>query len=114
MHEMAITQHILEIATRSANEAGGHQVTDLYLVLGELSTFVDESVQFYWDMISRDTVCAGSRLHFTRIPTRLQCKSCQTEFGLSEGNLTLCPHCGRGRVTILSGQEFYLDSLEIV
>lgn len=113
MHEMAITQHILEIAERAAHEAGGHQVTDLNLVVGELSTFVDESVQFYWDMISRDTVCAGSRLHFKRIPARLQCQSCQTEFGLSDGSLTPCPHCGRGRVDILSGQEFFLDSLEI-
>ncbi len=114
MHELAITQQILEIAVRSTNEAGGHQVTDLHLVLGELSTFVDESIQFYWDMINRDTVCEGSRLHFVRIPTRLQCQSCQTQFGLSDGSLTPCPHCGGGRVDILTGQEFYLDSVEVV
>ena len=114
MHEIATTRPIVESATRSATECGGQQLTDLYLVLRELSPCVDDAAQFYWDMLSRDTVCAGSRLHFTRLPTRLQCQSCQTEFGLSEGNLTLCPHCGRGRVTILSGQEFYLDSLEIV
>lgn len=113
MHEMAITEQILNIAVRSATEAGGHQVTDLHLVLGELSTFVDDSVQFYWDVISQGTLCAGSQLHFVRIPTRLQCQSCQTQFGLSDGTLTPCPHCGGGRVDILTGQEFYLDSVEI-
>lgn len=113
MHELAVTEQILAIAVRSANEAGGYQVTDLHLVLGELSTFVDESVQFYWDIISQDTLCAGSRLHFTRIPARFQCQSCQTKFGLDQGTLMPCPHCSSGRVTILAGQEFYLDSLEI-
>lgn len=113
MHELAVTGQILEIAERHAAEAGGGQVTDLYLVIGELSTFIDDSIQFYWDIISRGTLCEGARLHFTRVPARLRCQHCGCEYGLDQGELMVCPDCGHGRVTILTGQEFRLDSLEI-
>jgi hydrogenase nickel incorporation protein HypA/HybF len=112
MHELAVTEQILDLAEHHAAEAGGH-VTDLYLVIGELSTIVDDSIQFYWDIISQGTACAGAQLHFARIPARLQCRDCGGEYGLANGLLTVCPVCGHGRVDILAGQEFRLESLEI-
>lgn len=113
MHEMAITQQVLELALHHAAAAGGGRVTDLYLVIGELSSFVDDSVQFYWDIISQGTACAGARLHFKRRPACLHCQDCGCDYGLNNGLLTVCPDCGHGRVNILSGQEFYLESLEL-
>lgn len=113
MHELAITEQILGLAEQYAAEAGGGQITDLYLVIGELSTIVDDSIQFYWDIISQGTACAGARLHFARIPACLQCRDCGGEYGLANGLLTVCPVCGHGRVNILAGQEFRLESLEI-
>ena len=112
MHEMAVTEQILEIAVRSANEAGGHQVTDLYLVLGELSTFVDESVQFYWDIISANTLCAGAALHFERIPAQLSCLDCHHTYTIPD-RLVSCPQCGSIRVQPLAGEEFRVDSISI-
>ncbi len=53
MHELAVTESILEIATQAAIEHAATKVTDIYLTLGQLSSIVDESVQFYWDAISQ-------------------------------------------------------------
>lgn len=113
MHELAITEQILELAMHHAETAGGGQVTDLYLVTGELSAYVNDSVQFYWDVVSRGSACAGARLHFTCRPARLKCRDCDCEYGLDNGQLTGCPDCGYGRVDILSGQEFYLEAIDI-
>ncbi len=55
MHELAVTESILEIALRHSGEAGAQRITDLHLVIGELSTIIDESVQFYWDFVSEGT-----------------------------------------------------------
>lgn len=44
MHELAVTRSILEIATRYASQANASRVTDIYLVIGQLSTIVDDSV----------------------------------------------------------------------
>ena len=35
-------------------------MTAIDLVVGELSSIVDDSVQFYWDLIAEDTAAAGN------------------------------------------------------
>lgn len=112
MHELAITENILNIAVDHAQQADAARVTDLYLVIGQLSSIVDDSVQFYWDIISKGTLCAGAQLHFERIPATLRCRDCQQTYILAR-ELTACPHCDSVRVEVLTGEEFRLDSIEI-
>jgi hydrogenase nickel incorporation protein HypA/HybF len=82
------------------------------LVIGGLSSFVDDSIQFYWDIISKGTLCDGARIEFRRVPARLLCSECRTEYTL-EGELTPCPSCGSPRVRITAGDEFRLDSIDV-
>lgn len=113
MHELAVTESILEIATQTAKEHAATKVTDIYLRLGQLSSIVDESVQFYWDIISQGTLAEGAQLHFTHVPARLRCKDCGTEFELTE-KLTPCPACQSITLEIIQGEEFQVDSIEIL
>jgi len=112
MHELAVTESILNIAIEHAKQANASRVTDVNIVLGNLSTIVDDSVQFYWDIISEGTMCAGSALHFERRPAKLACLACGNRYTL-EGELELCPQCGSAQVKVISGEEFWLDSIEI-
>lgn len=114
MHELSITEQIAEIAVRHAEKNNAEQVTDLYLVIGELSTVIDDSVQFYWDLITDQTICKGAKLHFNRIPALFRCLDCNKEYPLSEGDLTPCPHCGSTQMEILQGKEFHLESINII
>ncbi len=90
MHELAVTESILKIATTHAQQAQASHVTDINIVLGQLSSIVDDSVQFYWDIISQETICSGSKLHFERIPAQLACMDCGTTYAL-EGELDVLP-----------------------
>ena len=112
MHELAVTENILNIATQHAVRAGAVRVTAVNLVIGQLSSIVDDSVQFYWDMISADTICAGAQLHFERKPAMLKCLVCDQTYTLSS-ELTDCPACHSARIKIVSGEEFYLESIEV-
>ncbi len=112
MHELSVTENILEIAIRHARQANASRVTSIYLVIGQLSSIVDDSVQFYWDMISEGTLCAGARLHFERRPACLACQSCGVTYTL-QGELMACPECNSLEVRVLSGEEFRVASLEI-
>ena len=112
MHELSVTENILEIAIRHARQAQASRVTDIYIVIGQLSSIVDDSVRFYWDMISEGTLCAGARLHFERRPARLTCESCGFSYTLS-GELMACPQCSGTQVRVVSGEEFLLGSIEI-
>jgi hydrogenase nickel incorporation protein HypA/HybF len=112
MHELSVTENILGIATKHAIQANATRVTDIHIVIGQLSSIVDDSVQFYWDIIGEGTVCAGAKLHFTRLPAKFSCQECGHEYGL-EGKMRSCPQCGSYQIKIISGEEFYLDSIEI-
>jgi hydrogenase nickel incorporation protein HypA/HybF len=111
MHELSVTESILEIALRHGRDAGAATVTDLFLVIGGLSTIVDESVQFYWDIVSEGTPAAGSKLHFRRVPGRLGCRSCGHVY--SPRDDLPCPACGGLEIDILAGEEFYLEAIEV-
>ena len=111
MHELSVTENLLEIALRYGREAGATAVTDLFVVIGELSTIVDESVQFYWDIVSEGSPAAGSTLHFRRIPGRLGCRACGHTYSPRED--LPCPACGGVDIDILAGEEFYLEAIEI-
>lgn len=112
MHELSVTESILSIALKHASLAQAARVTNIHIVLGQLSTVVDNSVQFYWDLVSQDTICKGATLHFERVPAKLLCLDCNTEY-LLPGELSPCPQCGGYQVKILTGEEFWLDSIEI-
>jgi hydrogenase nickel incorporation protein HypA/HybF len=112
MHEMAVTQSILDIALDHAGRVGATRVTDLHLVVGQLSSIVDDSVQFYWDIISKETLCEGARLHFERVPAQMLCLDCGQSYELTAG-LAECPGCGGFHVRVSGGEEFRLESIEV-
>lgn len=112
MHELSITQSLLELALEHAEAAGARRVTDLYLVIGDLSSVLDGCVQFYWDMIAEGTIASGSQLHFRRVPVEMCCQDCGGRYGLGESQ-GYCPGCGGTRLQIAAGDEFYLDCMDI-
>jgi len=112
MHELPVTQSLLEIALRHAEQVGARRIVRLNIVIGELASIVDDSVQFYWDIISRGTIAEGARLHFERTPGMLRCLACGHTFPLGGGDYT-CPVCGESQVLPVGGDEFRLDSIEV-
>ena len=112
MHELPVTENLLEIALRHASQAGATRIIHLNLVIGQFASIVDESVQFYWEIVSKNTPAEGSCLHFTHLPAELYCLDCQQTYKPANGELT-CPICLGARVKILTGKEFYLESIEI-
>jgi hydrogenase nickel incorporation protein HypA/HybF len=109
MHELAITENILDIVLKHAK---GQPVTDIHIVVGQLSSIVDDSVQFYWDSVGQGTIAEGAKLHFRRIPVELQCRDCENRYAPTQDNYT-CPKCGSLRVLVIAGEEFYIEAIEV-
>ena len=112
MHELAITESILNIAVDYAERSGADHVTDLHLVIGQLSSIIDDSVQFYWDIVSKDTICEGAVLHFERIPAQMICLDCDHIYTIANG-LAGCPICEGFQVRVHAGEDFRLESIEV-
>jgi len=112
MHELAVTESLLNTACDYAEKNQADRVICLNIIIGKLSGIIDESVQFYWDIISKETLCSNATLNFEKKPARISCQACQNNFDLDD-ELTPCPQCGSMHLKILSGDEFLLDSIEI-
>ena len=112
MHELPVTESILKIALSRAERAGAARITDLHLVIGRLASIVDDSVQFYWEIISRGTIAEGATLHFRRIPVELVCSQCRNRFA-PPGDDFACPQCGSSHVQVVAGEDFMLEAIEV-
>jgi hydrogenase nickel incorporation protein HypA/HybF len=112
MHELAITQSMLNLALEHAGRAGARRITHIHLVVGEVSGVVDESVQFYFDILSKDTLAEGARLAIKKQPARFRCTACGEEF-LMEDRSWICPACQGLGGEVISGREFYMESIEV-
>lgn len=112
MHELSVTQSLLEIALRHANQAGAQRITDLHLVIGQFSSIIDDSVQFYWDFVAQDTLAQDARLHFRRVPAEMACRECGERFSPGDREFR-CPACGSHQLEVTAGDEFYLEAIEV-
>ena len=112
MHELAVTQSILDICLRHADQANAARVTDINLLIGQFSSIVDDSVQFYWDIVADGTIAQGAVLHFNRIPGEMTCGSCGHVFHPTDKDFG-CPACGSNRVRVTKGEEFRVESIDV-
>ena len=135
MHELGITQNILDIVLEHAERAGATRVIRVNLVLGDLADVTEESIRFYWEIIARGTPAEGATLVFQHVSAKLRCAFCGTVFtprGTPSRTPTnhagveahlhdtptppgswCCPQCGQPSQEVLAGREFRLDSIEV-
>ena len=112
MHELSITESILSIVLEQAKAVPASKILKINLIIGELAGIVDECVQFYFDLLSKDTIAAKAGLSFHRPPTKLCCRNCAATF--SPDNLDwACPDCRERKIEIVSGHECYVESIEV-
>ena len=109
MHELSIASAVLESAL---SHAAGRRVSDVRLRVGGLRQIVPDSLTFYWDIVTRDTVCEGSTLDLELIDARLACEPCSREWAI-DMPIFRCPTCGGDKVRIAAGDELELESIEV-
>ena len=113
MHELAITQSILQVALAAAARADARAVTGIDLVIGDLSSVVDDSVQFYFDILSQDTLAAGALLHFQRAPAIATCHDCGAQTPMRPPIDPVCPACQSIHIQVTGGRDFRVASIDI-
>lgn len=116
MHELPITESILNIVLRHAEENEAVKIVNINLRIGELSDIVDEWVQRYFDYLSKDTIAEGATLQIERSPVIFQCTACEKDFRFDIRKIKdiVCPNCGGKSVELVSGREFYIKNIEVL
>ena len=94
MHELALTQSIVETV---AEHAQGRRVRRVTLEIGRLAGVEMDSLRFCFELATEGTALEGAALDIREIEGRVLCKACGREF-VQDALYTPCP-CGgtRGR-----------------
>lgn len=108
MHEMAITQSVVDAV---CEHAAGRRVHGVTLEVGALCALVPDSMQFCFGLATEGTVAEGAQLDIDVHPATGHCRSCGDHFVLADFIL-LCP-CGSADVEVTAGRDIRIRSMEV-
>ena len=115
MHELPVTEKILAIALKHAEQNGAKRIRSITLQVGRLSDLKDEWLQRYFNYLSTGTIARDARLIIVPEPIKLRCGECGTIIETEKRDLQdiTCPHCGAdGGFSIMSGRGYYIEEME--
>jgi len=116
MHELQVTERILDIVVRHASGHDVNRIAVIHLKIGDLTDLEDEWIQRYFDYLSRGTLAENAKLAIQRAPIVLECGSCSCSFDVRKEGLgdAACPECGGSEYRLISGREYLIENIEVV
>lgn len=112
MHEVAIANEIKDIVLEKMREHKAKKVTAIKLIFGELTSVVPEALDFAFGSISEGTPLAGAKVGIKITKLRAKCNDCGKKFGIKDF-MYICPKCKSTAVSVLSGREMIVKSIDM-
>lgn len=114
MHEFSICEGIIAGALSELEQSGhGHgHITKTRIRIGDLHAVVFETLTFAYDTLARGTPLEGSVLEIERVPVSVSCSDCHAKGGIALP-VFRCPSCGSANISVETGKELYIESLEV-
>jgi hydrogenase nickel incorporation protein HypA/HybF len=111
MHELALAQSITDLVVDCARRERIARISRVVVEIGIAASVEPDALLFCFPIVADETAAAGAELVINRIPLRVQCEICQTEY--APDNLgSPCPACGGFARKILAGREMRVVSFE--
>jgi len=112
MHELALTQSLVEIAATAARNHGASRVHSVTLEVGALAGVVPDAIEFCFEACTKETLLEGCRLIIVAIPGKGSCVDCGAEVALDPYTVA-CSACGGFSLDRLQGEELRVTELEM-
>ena len=110
MHELSLAE---AIADKVRERSAGRQVSAVTIRVGHFRQVVPDALEFCWTMVTHATGLEGCRLEIEQVPATVHCQDCGATSTL-DVPILVCGSCGGSTVTLQTGQEFVVVSLEIL
>jgi hydrogenase nickel incorporation protein HypA/HybF len=108
MHELSITESILNQSIAEAKKQHATEIKLIKLKIGEGMSIVPECMQFYFETMRKDTLAANALLEIETVLVKVVCPKCRTE--IKDLNPTC--KCQAG-AEIVSGQDLSIEYIDI-
>ena len=109
MHELALTQSIVEIC---AERAQGAKVRRVILEIGSLAAVMPDALRFCFDMCAAGSELEGARLEIIDIAGRGRCRVCDTQMEMKD-YLARCG-CGSFDIECIAGEGLRVKEMEVL
>lgn len=112
MHELAVCQSLLAEAERVAAAHDARRVSRLVVAIGPLSGVEAPLLDRAFAVARTGSMASSASLEIEPCPVTVWCGAC-TITSEVQPNTLLCPGCGSWKVTLKSGDELLLKSVEL-
>ena len=113
MHELAICQALMEQVERIGREQRAQYVESIQLGIGPLSGVEPRLLEQAFYIARAGSIADQATLVIESTPVRVSCKQCGAQTDVLPSRL-LCGQCGDWRTTLISGDEMYLQNIELI
>ena len=112
MHELALTQGIIDIVNSEAEKQGFEHVLEIKLIVGEYSGIIPECLLEFFPIAAKGSPAENASLLVETLPASFRCTDCGYEGAVKRSD-ACCPVCGSTAIKMTSGREFYVESLKV-
>ncbi|WP_292993131.1 hydrogenase maturation nickel metallochaperone HypA [Nitrosomonas sp.] len=112
MHEMSLAENVMQLIEDAALEQQFTQVITVWLEIGQLACVEKESLRFYFDVVTQDSIAGQSKLEIIEIPGQALCNQCNQDILITAYHAA-CPHCGSYALQVTQGNEMRIKELEV-
>ena len=112
MHELALTEGIINIINSQQEQEGFSTVLEIRLRVGEYSGIVPDCIREFFPIAAKGTAAEKAELVIETVPASFRCLDCGYE-GAVERKSACCPRCGSVELRMIAGREFYVESLKV-
>lgn len=113
MHELGIAEGILSAAIKGAEDAGATRINEVVVTIGVLTEVMEDALQFAWEAAREGTMAGQAVLDVTMVDARTRCADCGHEWVHDRYSGAQCPSCSGYILTLLTGRELKIDSIDI-
>lgn len=112
MHELYVTESLLNTVLDEAQKVRATKVRAINLKIGEFSGIEEECLRFYFKIISKKTPAHGAKLNISYEKARFKCSMCKREFERMAFRFS-CPACGAYGLLTEGGGGLFIESIEV-
>lgn len=111
MHELTLSQSIVDLVVECAHKEGVRAVTRVVVEVGIAAGVEPDALRFCFDLVAANTLAKGAKLAIETIPLQARCRDCACKFQPAR-LVSCCPRCGAYAPQLLRGREFRVKSFD--